>query len=649
MRTFIQRRAKTVFLIFTLALVGVVVIGNFYLPNFNVSFFGTVQAKSGPSLNLDVAGLYLFFDHGLYPGGLKASKDNLGIITGSHNMFPWRAVEPSPGQYNFEAIDRWLNQVGALGKKAMFGVEFRCEGYGGVADDGCTPWWALDNAYDPVVVPNPGGNCNIGAKKRLNYLNPGIQKRMKAMIQALADHYRNDPRIGVIMIPSGFNGEPKPQPSSTVYCYRDAERQAYERKGYTSDRWSNYNASLIDMYAQAFGNSQKMVVIITGTWQSHWENVIRTQEAVKRSIGVHNSGLTADFSSGDSFEGQCTDTFESDRAYAAMWPAAERNGEKVVASFEPHHGSDHRGLLGDGQALDQRSYTWWSVLNALDKRASVITPYSESINAKWQTWGKGKESPQWQWRDLDAWQFAVKYLGRTYQDTPDAWVAFRTSFNRYCGDNTDYDFYLKPIDNYRYPRTGHADDNGHYAGETSQEAVKLGDNRPNKVGWIGPRNDWRGAYGREISEKYPEIVLDLDDRIQKRVSAASRFQVTFYDGESHDQGKEWLLKYTTNQGSKTKKFTLGGSGRWRVETVYLDGLVNDNQLNGGDIAFVKSGGKTGPIYFHFASLSLASAPTLAPTQKPKPTQTHCRPGDFNCDGRIDLLDLNLLLRHLNLF
>ena len=594
------------------------------------------QASSKPSRE-KVAGIYLFFDHGLYPGGLKASKDNLGIITGSHNMFAWKGLEPSPGKYDFSDIDTWLKKLDRLGKKGMFGIMLRCEGYGKLSEDGCTPEWALAPAYDPVVVPNPGGDCNIGEKKRLNYLNPQVQSRVQAMVKALADHYGNDPRIGVIMIAPGFNGEPKPQPSSDVYCFKKAEKAAYSHKGYTSNNWSEFNQKLIRFYSQAFDQKQNLVVITTGTWLSHNENIVRVQAALKDGVGFHNSGLSADFPSGSSIGGQCADKFDNELAYRSHWMASRLHGEEVISSFEPHLGSDRRGLLGDHQNLDQRSYTWWSVLNALSKKASIITPYSESINLKWQTWGTGQTNPQWQWRDLDAWQFAAKYLGKTPQTTPDAWVAFRTSLNRYCGDNFDFDFYLTPIDRFDYPVKGHKDDNGHYGAELSGEAKRLGDDRPNKVGWVGPRNDWRGAYTREISERYKEITLDLDDRLSSRLPSEPKLKVVFYDGKAPDQGKKWALKYLTDSGVKTKEFQLNGSDRWREETVKLVGFKAQNSLGGGDISLIKTGSKPGPVYFHFVSFE------LKPTQNQEEPRCVNQP-DLTRDGRVDLWDYIKLAR-----
>jgi hypothetical protein len=151
-------------------------------------------------------------------------------------MVKWRHVEPSPGVYNWSALDANITKAAALNLQLVLAVEV-CK-----ADpaDEATPDWLYDNVPSVNFTHTPKGTIVPGNTTNPHrcpyYLDANFQTIFGRLIAALAAHLASLPEkqmiVGVQDM-EGITGDDRPwngNPIDPHYWITDAEWRAYTRK-----------------------------------------------------------------------------------------------------------------------------------------------------------------------------------------------------------------------------------------------------------------------------------------------------------------------------------------------------------------------------------------------------------------------------------
>jgi hypothetical protein len=540
----------------------------------------TVEAARG-STRQPLPGIYILNDAG-------AHSVRIPWVQGSQMRFAWQQLEPEEGRYDFSRVDAWLAMVAQGGKKGVMGVMLRCED-GQDGQDACAPVWAL--GYNPVMV---------NGKPRLNYLDLDVQRRIGRLIAALADRYAADARLSHMEIDLGFSGEASPCPSDLEAAGNLEECAAYQAR-YSNDlvAWEDYLSQVVRAYGERFRavgglNHVPLQVIINGRFFDEAQRATIVRAAREAGVGFHDTALAPDFPRGGSQEGRCAQFWQpddagySDRfAYKSHWVPLERFWREVPVSFE----FDRRGS-GPASLLTAEERIWWSILNALDKHASVIYARESDL-----VWG-------------EAWRYFLRYAGRDERTTPDAWVALRGAGQGSCGDTGDYEWFL----HHRTEAVGNSL-LGYVPGQAGSHLGKT----------------WQGAFSRstDVANRRGALYFDVDDSYMYGGERVVSVEVTYWDGTPDMAGLTWELAYDAANAPKqvAGSVTLGGTDRWLVRPFVLADATFRNRLPdasgkpGNDLRLAATGGRD--IRFHAVRvrpLTTISAPAPTPTRTPTPTR-----------------------------
>ncbi len=495
--------------------------------------------------------------------------NGMDYARGSHFFIPWRRIEDGPpGYYDWSWIDDPLSRL-APGKKAVIRLVPRCEDVStqekGLRDS-CAPMWTLD--YDPVIEKD--APCNVPTK-RVNFLNPTVKKGLINLIKALGERYRDDDRIAVIEIGIGYGGEPVPWPHSPYVCDTDAQREAYKARPEYADpgrAWAQYHQDIIDAYADAFQGKKALTTIINSSYAEIYHGDV-VRRAVDRGVGLFITSLHSDYyANRGSANHVCywgfitepgfdNNSETANAAYRTQWAPLVANKGRVPIGMEFNNRYDITGRIPpEGEA-----FTRWSMLNALDKGADYVLPFND---------GKGFTGNV---RYGDVWEFYNRYAGRNTTNTPDVWIAFRSSWKEkaWCPDVYDYSWYLiSELETLPY------------ADAESQSKVDAIDLATGSFD-IGPQSDWRYYYSRTTADAWPVFNLDIDDGFLKGGVNEVDVSVTYFD---HDRGGKWALYYDSASGEKLAgEVKLGGSNIWKTKVFRLkdarfaNGLPRFSQLS----------------------------------------------------------------------
>lgn len=537
------------------------------------------KAAEGPGRR-PVSGIYLQDDE-------EGRSARLPWVQGSQVRFRWQELEPEEGRYDFSQVDGWLAMLERNGKKGVMGVMLRCED-GADGLDACTPPWAL--GYDPIMA---------GGKPRLNYLHPQVQERLRGFIAALAERYAGDKRLSHVEIDLGYAGEASPCSLNLDAADGLEECAAYQaRYGNLPSGWERYLDFLIRTYGERFRlaggpDHVPLQAVITGKFFDEAERATVVQAALAFGIGLHDKALAPAFLQGGSQESRCAqdwqpgDTGYSDRfAYKSHWVPLERHGREVAVSFEFAEEE-----VGDGLKMEER--LWWSILNALDKHASVL--YASEADLALE----------------ELWRYFLRYAGRDERTTPDAWIALRGSRRGACADTGDYEWFLR--------RRADAAGGSSAAYAPNQADAHLG-------------KTWQGAFSRStnVAERRPSLYFDVDDDYLYGGEHVVAVEVTYWDGTPEMAGLTWELAYDAVGSPRQVAglVTLRGSNRWLVHPFVLADATFRNRLPdaagkaGSDLRLSATGG--GDVWFHMVRvrpLTTISRPAVRPSPTATPTAT----------------------------
>ncbi|RME82338.1 MAG: DNRLRE domain-containing protein, partial [Caldilineae bacterium] len=497
---------------------------------------------------------------------LRHEANGRPYAAGSHFFYGWRQLEPWIGNYRWGILDGELAAV-EPGKQVILRVVVRCQDENG--EDTCAPEWTLEDSADPVLVDVDPGLCGPqieARRRRMNYLNKRVREAYFDFIAALGKHYRSDPRVSAVEIGIGYAGEPVPWPATRTECDKDAQETAYRNKtGYSEESWTQYHKDVISAYVRAF-QGQKTLLTITNASYAEKLRYQVVDHAVKNGVGLLITSLHSDFFSNRGTFLECWGAI-TDPAFTNLSPAAANayrthwapllvNRDRVPIGFEFNNRFDSSGRVSDVEA-----FTYWSMLNGLDKGADYILPFSDPLDSLGFAVGMGNIDFPEIWQEFD------RYAGRDAFDTPDVWIAFHSPWktsNTWCPDIYDYSWYLTS-ELETLP----------YVTPEEQEVVNQIDLATGAFD-VGPGWDRRRYYARTTADVWPVFNLDVDDDFMFGGRNEVVVEVTYFD---HDGGGEWALYYDSVEGEKLAGVvTLAGSNTWQQTIFRLDDARFANSL-----------------------------------------------------------------------
>lgn len=137
--------------------------------------------------------------------------------------FAWSRMEPSPGVFEFDWLDRAIETLGAAGLKIILGTPT------------CTPpRWMLDRFPDMLAVDAEGNPRKFGSRRQYCFSHVGYRAASGKIAEVLGDRYGRDPRIHGWQIDNEYGCH------DTILSYSDAARDAF--RDWLAERYSTIEA-----------------------------------------------------------------------------------------------------------------------------------------------------------------------------------------------------------------------------------------------------------------------------------------------------------------------------------------------------------------------------------------------------------------------
>ena len=374
------------------------------------------------------------------------------FATGSFLFWAWAALNPSPGKYNWDALDQWIQdsldagyQTVGLAIMTYTGRFVACP----IQGVDMTPSWVLagpdqvaGNSDDPLLVsnepdargPDKSPDCtNTGGPwYLLDYLNPWYNQQYEIFVKALAEHLLTHPHranIAWVATGTGKDGENKPAD--------DKDDPSLQAGGLDQSNWVGYVQHVMDVYTTAFydGSGFPRIQVINQNapfFLSPLERRDVANYAAVRNVGLSINNITADFNSVESCGSlnpnvKCTGIYDQARQYNGIAPI-------MLESYDYMMGTPNE--------------FYWAMQRALDVKADYIR-----LSHFWTT--------QTNQVNLTTAEWASKYVGTGFklgqQQPPTIWSTMREHKDpcylnyaylnpcNYWPTSGNYEFYLTQL------------------------------------------------------------------------------------------------------------------------------------------------------------------------------------------------------------
>jgi beta-galactosidase len=137
--------------------------------------------------------------------------------------FAWSRLEPSPGVFQFDWLDRAIDTLSRNGLKVVLGTP------------SCTPpRWMLDRFPDMLALDAEGRPRRFGSRRHYCFTHEGYRAAAADMAGRLGARYGRDPRIHAWQIDNEYGCH------DTILSYSDAARVAFQ--DWLSERYGTVEA-----------------------------------------------------------------------------------------------------------------------------------------------------------------------------------------------------------------------------------------------------------------------------------------------------------------------------------------------------------------------------------------------------------------------
>lgn len=150
-----------------------------------------------------------------------------GVNTVRLGEFGWALMEPREGHYDFNLFDRAIETLGRHGIKTIFGTP-----------TAAPPKWLTHKYPEVLGVSNNGERVNDQSRRQYNYSSATYRRLSRKIVEALAQHYRDNTNIIGWQIDNEMNNEnPEDFSESTRAAFRAWLLRKYGTLNELNARW----------------------------------------------------------------------------------------------------------------------------------------------------------------------------------------------------------------------------------------------------------------------------------------------------------------------------------------------------------------------------------------------------------------------------
>jgi beta-galactosidase len=150
-----------------------------------------------------------------------------GVNTVRMGEFGWALMEPREGHYDFSLFDRAIATMARHGIKTIFGTP-----------TAAPPKWLTHKYPDVLNVTADGQRVNDQSRRQYSYNSPVYRRFCREMVEALAQHYRNNTNIIGWQIDNEINNEdPEDFSDNARVAFRTWLKKKYGTLDELNARW----------------------------------------------------------------------------------------------------------------------------------------------------------------------------------------------------------------------------------------------------------------------------------------------------------------------------------------------------------------------------------------------------------------------------
>lgn len=303
--------------------------------------------------------------------------------------FPWGAVEPQQGVFNFAPADKEIAAWVAAGKKIAFQVRFLYQG-GNPSVPNCgaangpndLPGWEV------ARIPH---FCDSNTGMLLpDYFDSTFQADAKAFVQAIAQHYASSPyrsRIVYVRVATGTGGEQ----NLIGGCHDAACQSDYTAGvnqlvayGYTPTALITYDKAMLSFYKSAFNYTTVMYAfsnpipqkesldVNPATGNPVWLDVAEWAAANGMAVGQMGLSPNPSYVSG----GMLTTLIAYIRTHYPDTYVAFQTVSRVSGRFAV------RGDITNATSLGAKTIEWYGQDINIASYQSLFQPWQQTVNSR---------------------------------------------------------------------------------------------------------------------------------------------------------------------------------------------------------------------------------------------------------------------------
>ncbi|MEL6841010.1 MAG: beta-galactosidase [Pseudomonadota bacterium] len=144
--------------------------------------------------------------------------------------FGWSRMEPSPGTFTWDWLDRAIDVLGNAGLKIILGTP-----------TATPPRWMLDKCPDMLAVDAQGNPRKFGSRRHYDFSHLGYREECRRIARLMGERYGKNPHIAAWQIDNEYDCH------DTTLSYSDAARkgfqdwlaQKYQSTGALNRAWGN--------------------------------------------------------------------------------------------------------------------------------------------------------------------------------------------------------------------------------------------------------------------------------------------------------------------------------------------------------------------------------------------------------------------------
>ncbi|MFN4020224.1 MAG: beta-galactosidase [Erythrobacter sp.] len=144
--------------------------------------------------------------------------------------FAWSRIEPQPGQYDWDWLDRAIHQLASAGLQIILGTP-----------TATPPKWLVDAMPEMVAIDAAGRPRAFGSRRHYCFSHEGYRAACRRIVTALADRYGQHPSIVMWQTDNEYGCH------DTVLSFSSAAAQAFRQ-------WLARRYVRIEMLNEAWGN-----------------------------------------------------------------------------------------------------------------------------------------------------------------------------------------------------------------------------------------------------------------------------------------------------------------------------------------------------------------------------------------------------------